>query len=56
MMHILPIEVILQETLRYQIPPGAKVSFIILFYKFKYEEIIVTDLVPIGKRSGKKLH
>lgn len=45
-MDILPIEVTLQYILELQIPLRAKTTSISLFYKFKYEEIIVTDLLP----------
>ena len=55
-MNILPSEVILQNALGFQIPLEAKPTFIPLFYKFKYEEIIVTDLILKRKRGGKKLH
>lgn len=55
-MNILPTEVILQNALEFQIPLEAKPTFIPLFYKFKYEEIIVTDLILKRKRGGKKLH
>lgn len=37
------------------IPPSAKPSFILLFYKFKYEEIIITDSIP-KEEVEKKLH
>lgn len=56
-MCILPKEVSPQGVLELQIPLGLRLpSFHFFPHKFKYEEIIVTNLIPLGKRSGKKLH
>lgn len=56
-MDSLPTEVILQGIVELQIPLGLRLpSFHFSLHKFKYEEIIVTNLIPLWKRSGKKLH
>lgn len=56
-MGIFPKEVILQDVSELKIPLGLRLSSFHFFpHKFKYEESIVTNLIPLGKRSGNKLH